>query len=651
MNEQLQSLSKIFTEKILRIPDYQRGYAWSERNLSDFWNDLLILKETDNHYAGVLTLDDVSAQDWQNWEEDEWIIRHKSYKPYHVVDGQQRLTTSLILIQCIIEKLDDNDKLNFNSKEEIRKKFIFESKDEGISRSYLFGYEKDNPSHNCLKIKVFDEHSLDHTSIESTIYTINLLNSKRFFKSKLDQLTLTDIAIIYKKLTQNFLFNIYTISNEIDTFVSFETMNNRGKPLSHLELLKNRLIYLSTKIDASPTDRTKLRRVINDAWKNIYHYLGKDSNMLLRDDEFLYSHHLLYFAHSGENRVDRLFNTFNSATDNKYKKFLLEELFTINNIDDHGGEVTLDFIHNYVMSLNKSIQSWFKIMNPLHSDLNPVEKDALIKMREFDPIVPENTLLLALYIQEKSSDNRRAFLESFEKLMFSARISYLGDYAEDLVNWAYELFNNKDTAINLSLTMDRIVSNELNHTQILSSLLQFSRNGRGFYRWHLTRHILLEFERDLKAKNKTGADKITSEWLYNYDIDNSIEHIYPQNPKPDGWRTEFEGISSREKNILKNTLGNLVAISKSKNSSLKNSSFEEKKGSKLKGIGYRYGTYSEISLCDYDKWGPEEIINRGISILKFMEKRWKIKIGNNNDKMKVLGVDGVAKKIGMIPKK
>ena len=40
MNE-LVSLSDLFVKKIFRIPDYQRGYAWGESQLDDFWDDLI----------------------------------------------------------------------------------------------------------------------------------------------------------------------------------------------------------------------------------------------------------------------------------------------------------------------------------------------------------------------------------------------------------------------------------------------------------------------------------------------------------------------------------------------------------------------------------------------------------------------------------
>lgn len=83
---------------------------------------------------------------------------------------------------------------------------------------------------------------------------------------------------------------MYIISDDIDVYVTFETMNNRGKPLSNLELLKNRLIYVSTLLNVADADKSRLRRDINECWKKIYHILGKSKERVLLDDEFLVTH-------------------------------------------------------------------------------------------------------------------------------------------------------------------------------------------------------------------------------------------------------------------------------------------------------------------------------------------------------------------------
>ena len=69
---------------------------------------------------------------------------------------------------------------------------------------------------------------------------------------------------------------MYYIDNDFNVFIAFETMNNRGKRLSYLELLKNRLIYLSTVFDVEEDNKTAVINNINDTWKTVYEYLGKN---------------------------------------------------------------------------------------------------------------------------------------------------------------------------------------------------------------------------------------------------------------------------------------------------------------------------------------------------------------------------------------
>jgi uncharacterized protein with ParB-like and HNH nuclease domain len=87
MANELQSLSVLFQNRLFRIPDYQRGYAWKHEQLADFWEDLLNLHEDRYHYTGLLSLKAVSRKETRLWHEDEWLL-DIGYKPFHVVDGQ-----------------------------------------------------------------------------------------------------------------------------------------------------------------------------------------------------------------------------------------------------------------------------------------------------------------------------------------------------------------------------------------------------------------------------------------------------------------------------------------------------------------------------------------------------------------------------------
>jgi len=223
---QLQTIDTIFNSRVFRIPDYQRGYAWGERQLTDFWEDLNRLSETRNHYTGQLTIERVRDETWKRWDEDIWLIDGKGFKPFYVVDGQQRLTTAIILIKCLLDSVKSDQRLAFTEKTDHVKKYLVQTG--GVSRAYLFGYEKDNPSYEFLKTQVLGEPSNQYQGTETT-YTANLLVARDFFRQKLTDATHTDLERWFKALTQRFLFNVYEVEDELDVFVVFETMNNREK--------------------------------------------------------------------------------------------------------------------------------------------------------------------------------------------------------------------------------------------------------------------------------------------------------------------------------------------------------------------------------------------------------------------------------------
>ena len=99
------SLDSLFKDKIFRIPDYQRGYAWQREQLKDFWEDLVNLSGDRSHYTGVLTLAQISKAHVESNAKEHWLVKGHSYSVHHVVDGQQRLTTFILFLQAFVDIL------------------------------------------------------------------------------------------------------------------------------------------------------------------------------------------------------------------------------------------------------------------------------------------------------------------------------------------------------------------------------------------------------------------------------------------------------------------------------------------------------------------------------------------------------------------
>ena len=122
----------------------------------------------------------------------------------------------------------------------------------------------------------------------------------------------------------------------------------------------------------------------------------------------------------------------------------------------------------------------------------------------------------------------------------------------------------------------------------------------------------------------------------------SIEHIYPQTPDNKCWKDSFKGFKKSEINIFQGTLGNLLPLSQSINSSLQNDCFMDKKNPRYNERkekirqGYSDGSHSEIEVSTYDEWNAETIFERGINLIKFMELRWDIKFETEYAKAEIL---------------
>ena len=686
------SLDSLFKEKIFRIPDYQRGYAWQKTQLKAFWEDLINLDNVRSHYVGVLTLKEIPQNQISVIDKEFWLVEDHSYRTYHIVDGQQRLTTFIIFLQSFVDffkTLPENegksDEIIFIGEHlslaDLQSRYLFKVKPRDIGfRTYKFGYTDDNPSYDYLRFQVFGE--LGGGLQQETFYTLNLSNAKIYFTKQICELHrlegIEGIQKIYKKLTKRFLFNEYVIKDDFNVFVAFETMNNRGKKLSDLELLKNRLIYLTTLYsdeEISAASRRHLQDSINNAWKEIYHHLGRNKSHPLNDDDFLRAHWTIYFNYSRKTGRD-------------YIHFLLNERFTPQNVhrkvekevdlqevkeqsseadnpenDDENVETCTEIseiaylqpkeISDYVKSLKESIVHWFNSFYPdLATDMSSNERLWIhrlnrIGMAYFRPLV------MSILKNEKDKDARIKIFQKIERFVFiafrttSARSNYK---SSEFYNAARQIDRREISLDGISQKLDSALSfafnsdGTLRKNEFYNILYRKFENGSGYYRWSGILYFLYEYELYLLSQArqqkvcwfdllKTERDKI------------SIEHIYPQTDTAREWVEAFSGVNDKNRKYYKASLGNLLLLSASINSALQNDPFNDKKNPKFNASGerirngYSDGSHSEIEVASQSEWKPEQIEARGLNLLSFMEKRWDFKFKDDVDKKSLLFLD------------
>lgn len=619
----LLSLSEIFNNKIFRIPDFQRGYSWEERQLEDFWEDIQNLSPNKIHYIGLLTVEPIKKDEIINvekWKDDLWLLK-KGMSAYYVIDGQQRLTTLIILLHEILRTFKDDEGINFGQKSEWIDRFLYRSYNQ-IYKSFVFGYEKDNPSDEYFKTKILEQDSSAADKYPETLYTANLMFAKEYFAKKLKDLSKECKEEIFDKAVNRLKFNYYEIDDSLDVYVTFETMNNRGKDLSHLELLKNRLIYLSTLLHKDDETKERLRKDINETWKTIYEYLGKNKENPLDDDVFLFNHWVMYF-------------TYDRSQSDVYAEFLLKKKFTSKNV--LCGNISIEDIKAYIDSLSKCVKQWFYIFNIQYSNFSDKIKGHIHKLervgwRAFPPMI------MAVFTKERNEELIWDFLDACERfnfLVFAVSHRSSNTQNSNLYRKAREYYIGNLDLETLIHDIDFLTDGEENGNYYGWFDLErfrnhinelFSKNDReGFYSWSGLRYFLYEYELYLQDNANT---KVTWEDFNKRKKEETIEHIYPQSATDIYWKKRFGNLKPTEKRLYLNSLGNLLLLSRSKNSKLQNYDFDKKKclqSKDGKDIGYYNGSYSEIEVSKRAEWTTKEIIGRGLSMLQFMEERWNFK--------------------------
>lgn len=622
----MDSIRDIFSNRVFRIPDYQRGYSWEKSHLDDFWQDIFNLQKDKVHYTGMISVEEVDKSEYAKWKDDKWVIEGRNDKPYFIVDGQQRLTTVVVLLWVIIDSLKEDEQLSFVSKETLIDKYIFtENKSQNL-KSYIFGYHKDNPSYEFLKREIFEQKDdLKVKDIEETTYTNNLFATKDFFTKKIKSLSLQDKSNLFDKVTKQLKFDFKILDKELDIFIVFETMNNRGKPLSNLEKLKNRLIYLSTLIDEETSLKKELRNDINENWKTIYKYLGLNKERKLDDDAFLQNHWIVFYRY--ERREPEY-----------YANDIFDRIFTSQQVFRR--EIGHKEIKIYIDSIAEAVKQWFVIFNPSHPHaleltqskelLYWLKKQNIVGFKAFQP------LIMAALLSEDDNNLKIELVKNTEAYVFlifnvSARRSNTGTYHFNAK--ANELYK-KD------LTIKEII-NDLkfwiygtdevsgyfdrdNFFNFLKDLFQRDATS-GYADWKYLKYLLYEYELSLY---KSGLNENI---LFPYN-GLSIQNVMPFDPVKVCWKNSFSIYSKREKKYLSGSLGNFILVNH-KSIDSTNTCFDDMKGVLSQGL------LNEKEASDYEVWDYDTVLDRGLKILSFIEERWNISLGNEVHKKELLFLD------------
>lgn len=607
-----QKIPDIFANNYFRIPDYQRGYAWkADKQLPELWDDIEDIPTNPSgrykpHYTGAISLQKTS---FDKLSKSEQKLLQSGSNIYDVVDGQQRLTTILILLFELYKKL--NDKKIYNQ-------YI---KEKGKNAVYKFSYGTENGDYNYfLQKEIFE----DPNSIckGKSVYTNNLREAKQFFCDKLAPLTPKQARRIFSKVTTALMFDIKIIDDSFDVQAVFETMNNRGKPLTILEKLKNRLLFLNSKL--TNCDNEQLAKIINDCWGLIYNSLGQNETSMLDEDEFLSSHLTLIrtpadYSFSTQDAERKVFEMFCSRA-SQYRLSYTRDQSESSKKEE---VVSFDKIKKYAIDLANYVPYWFTVNCP---DIKNTVELELYKIQCLNGS-KEMRLFLAqlLALQKDEPEEFNRCLKNVEKILFRNRLPIPSIMDErSFATRARDLHIGDIKLEELNNELEAILAQTIECSSLIGGfkwLFTYVRGNVGYHRWNGLKYFLFEFEEHIHQQDYSRDFAIIS---WDKFFETSIEHIMPKTYQ-DYWSDTMsnylsqKSFSEEERYVaiktLLNSLGNLTIIRDKKNSSLGNNPWE----TKVKA--YANGSFSERQISSKTEWHPwsaESILNRGKVLLKYL---------------------------------
>ncbi|MFB1342183.1 DUF262 domain-containing protein [Helicobacter pylori] len=590
---ELLNLDGVIEKGVFEIPSYQRGYAWQIRQLKDFGNDLEHVSKLGDkfHYMHSLTLRE-SENEFES-------------SAFEIIDGQQRLATSLILLD-LLAKITQNKDPKYSL---INLEPILSYKYYGLSEAF----------------RAIMEEEKDLERFQTSFYAKNLIDAYAFFKEKISDTPIEALEKMFDALIKKMLFSVVELNdNRIDPFSSFETINNRGKDLSTLELLKNRLHFVAHKIcDGKKLE--KLQNEINDTYTRIYYDLSlrhfKDDHL----KDFLKHFVAYYYGEKGDFKkrlLEMEFNAHKRYTDNTNFDDEYERIDDLLFYLSYSSKVW-NFLHTLD---EKSIALIVDDNKKLEMEITPKMCGLLEKMRRLNALsdnafLPLLLSLLTIQRAGKSANEQpyttqelEGLLEYLERFGFLIyRVAGKNTAKNEWIELAFEAFRayrygEENIAIEKLPTLEKSFFNRQGNSalKLLEESIHSKKNTEKWYQWGKALNYLL-YEYELHHNPETTLNFDSSIEI--------IEHILPQ--KPD------QGYSAEEKSWAKNphivhALGNLLLIPKNANSSLSNKPFDEKRKQYLKG------SYSEKEVAKNASFGVAQIKERSEKLLDFLIAHYRI---------------------------
>lgn len=544
-----------------RIPRFQRDYSWTEEEWEDLWMDILgTIKPGGEpaHYMGYL------------------VLQSENDKIFDVIDGQQRLTTMNLIVLAVLKNLQrliagKNDPDNNQRRlDQIRQTYIgYLDPVTLVSRSKLtLNRNNDNYFQTYLV-------PLGHLPVRGFRASEHgLRKAFEWFEKRIEVYATTTggdpgvaLAQFVETMSDKLFFTVITVTDELNAYKVFETLNARGVRLSATDLLKN---YLFSVLHKDGRDEQEMKS-LEMRWEAMVGRLGSESF-----PDFLRAH-------------------WNS----RYSFVRQTELFkTI-----RGKITTRNAVFDLIRKMDEDVDAYMALTQPESSPWSPALKSFASELRMFGVRQPFPFLMAA----------RRVFDDaSFEILLRASAI----------ISFRYNVIGSQPTNEQERVyhaVAEKLSSRQLTDAKAVLNAMSTIYPGDDAFRVSFAEKAL----RTTQSRNRRvvryilcALEKRLTNTALDFDSDSfNLEHILPENPEA-GW----EDFSDNEVEAMVYRLGNLTLLAKGANQDLGNSSYATKKPVYAASP---FGITKKIAEENAD-WTPERLAARQNGMANQATAIWRI---------------------------
>lgn len=548
-----------------QIPRFQRDYSWTDEEWEDLWADILGTVQAGGepaHYMGYL------------------VLQSADEKCFDVIDGQQRLTTLTLIVLAALKNLkrlvDERNQAENNQQrmDQIRQTYIgYLDPVTLVSRTKL-ALNRNNDSYFQTYLV-----PLGHLPQRGFRASEHLLRKafewfdKRVRDFAKDRSKTTGegegvvLASLVENMSDRLFFTVINVTDELNAYKVFETLNARGVRLSSTDLLKN---YLFSVLHRDK-EHTNEMKALEDRWEAMVSRLGSESF-----PDFLRTHWLSRISFV---RQSDLFKTIRAKVSDREAVFELLR----------GMEEDMDA---YLALTNPDTSAWMPDLKRLANDLR------MFSVRQPFP------LLMAAQ-RKFSATDFETLLRSCVTISF--RYNVIGSLPtheqERLYHGVAQKISSGEmtTAVQALDAMKSVYpSDDIFRTAFSEKVIR-TTNSRNL---RIVRYILCLLE-----KQSGGSD-------YDFLSDSfNVEHVLPQHPAP-GW----DAFSDEEAEAMTYRLANMTLLNKGQNRDLGNAQFSVKRPV-LAASNFEL---TKKLADDNADWTPERIAARQKAMAKIATSAWRI---------------------------